>query len=91
MDLEYFIIIHIYIASEEDYGSVRGGGSLQNIAALHDRYPIYVLGPYHSDERQRPNLNALRGLNMIYDLPYTYPKRFVDKKSLDSIGGGHLI
>ncbi|XP_065368560.1 uncharacterized protein LOC135961027 [Calliphora vicina] len=74
MKLLYLLSVFIYIASvmgmpqkvsltplssEEDYGAMRGG-NLQNIASIHDRYPIYVLGPYHSDERQRPSLNALR-------------------------------
>ncbi|XP_023293828.2 uncharacterized protein LOC111677033 isoform X1 [Lucilia cuprina] len=70
MKVLYLVSVFIYIAavvgmpqkvsltplsSEEDFGSVR-----QNIASIHDRYPIYVLGPYHSEDRQRPNLNALR-------------------------------
>ncbi|XP_037806971.1 uncharacterized protein LOC119600650 isoform X3 [Lucilia sericata] len=74
MKVLYLVSVFIYIAavmgmpqkvsltplsSEEDFGSVRGG-SLQNLASIHDRYPIYVLGPYHSEDRQRPNLNALR-------------------------------
>lgn len=81
-----YFLLSILVASEEEYGTLRAG----TIGSVHDRFPIYVLGPYPNDDRQRPSLNALRGLN-IYDLPYTYPKRFVDKKSLDSIGGGHLI
>lgn len=82
--------MYIYAASEEDFGSIRSG-TLQNIAPIHDPYPIYLIAPYYSEERQRQSLNALRGLN-IYDLPFiTYPKRYIDKKSLDSIGGGHLI
>ena len=66
------------------------GSTLQNIGSIRDRYPIYVLGPYHNEDRQNSKLNTIRGLN-IYDIPFTYSKRFVDKKSLDSIGGGHLI
>ncbi|KAM7343079.1 orcokinin isoform 2-T2 [Cochliomyia hominivorax] len=75
MKLLYLLCVAVYLASvmgmpskvsltplssEEDYGSVRGSGTLQNLASLHDRYPIYVLGPYRSDDRQRPNLNTLR-------------------------------
>ncbi|TMW50469.1 hypothetical protein DOY81_004465 [Sarcophaga bullata] len=47
------------LSSEEEYGTIRGS-ALQNIGSIRDRYPIYVLGPYHNEDRQNPKLNTIR-------------------------------
>lgn len=52
---------------------------------------MFVIAPLSSDDHQRHIVDVLRGLNDNDLLAFLYNKQMVDKRSLDRIGGGHLI